>query len=110
MTDHDYAWMGGRRASEKHMCRSTPTVMSVVGGDKETTTAAAAAAASSDLVLYGGEGGERRKIEGGGKKWVVDWVIGGEREGRKEGGSEPDGFHCHFGVLDKVTRRPKLVR
>ena len=80
-----------------------------VGGDKETTTAAAAAA-SSDLVLYGGERGERRKIEGGGKKWVVDWVIGGEREGRKEGGSEPDGFHCHFGVLDKVTRRPKLVR
>ena len=44
-----------------------------------------------------------RKIEGGGKKWVVDWVIGGEREkgGPKEG-SEPDGFHCHFKLLDKV--------
>ena len=78
----------------------------VVGGDKETTSAAAAAA-SSDLVLYGGERGGR-KIEGGGKKWVVDWVIGGERENgeRREGGSEPDGFHCHFKVLVDDKSRP----
>ena len=51
-----------------------------VGGDKETTT-------SNDLVLYGGKReGERtgRKIGVGDKKWVVDWVIGGEREEEEE--------------------------
>ena len=71
------------RTDDEHMCRSTPTVMSVgrsVGGDKETTT-------SNDLVLYGGKReGERtgRKIGVGDKKWVVDWVIGGEREEEEE--------------------------
>ena len=89
------------------MCRSTPTVMSSVATKRQPRRRRAA------IWCFTEERGEGRKIEGGGKKWVVDWVIGGEREnerraeeGAKEGGSEPDGFHCHFKVLDDDKSRP----